>query len=458
MSRVFLFLPIPKDFLLPKAVLYKKPQQIESSKITKETAGNYTEAQENTQQIQKKSSSRLSLEKFFSPKNIMINYGYPSISTEISNAKRNKFNTFDFNDFTEKAINNNKIKPSKELSLSNEGNYQKDYKYYTVTKMRYSVNSNCSIKNGNTKPITKRKRLNESINAKIDTIIKEYSPTCNYLLFSKQVSLSIASSSKENYYNMKLVSFFNVFKLLSLFGLEVNYVLIDDNSSIEDIQKITYFPTLSSMTITITDEVIIESILKEISNKKIRQSLSDKTPSVQSMDKIEDLDNENKTNCSEAYAEYIIIDGLKVIVGQDSLKIEFIESKPPFVRSLLSHQIAKCFSCLKSFELINIEKVVNNSWFSVSWNPDSVNKDQRLQKTIFLAYYQFKLSSEDSNNSSNDSQLYQAIPPIGILPIKYDERQWLSPICKDNDYDVKDYGHLINKAMVSYLLLIVVLD
>lgn len=426
--------------VLPKAVLYKGPHQIEKQSNHQNTLDSQTQ-----NQTQIKSNCKLSLQKFFSPKSLRINYGYSSISPEITNIKLNKFNTLDFNDYTEIVINHSKMTPSKDLALLIENSYQNSPNYHTMTEFNDFPN-----KKSNIKPAIKRKVINDVTNTKIDLILKEYSQKCNYLLFLKQCSLSIFSSSKNDYYNMKLISFFTVFTPLSLFGLDVDYVLIDNDSTIEDIQKVTYFPTLSSLTISITDPDIIEPILKEITNKKIRQSLSDKTPSVQSIGLAEDLDNENKTNCSEAYTEYIIIEGLKIIVGQDSIKIEFIESKPPYVRNLFHSQIAKCFNSLKAFELIDMEKVINNSWFCVSWNPHSINKDQRLQITIFLAYYQFKLSSDDLNINIPNG-VYRTIPPIGILPIKYDERQWLSPFCNvnENENEVKEYDHLITRAMVS---------
>jgi hypothetical protein len=143
---------------------------------------------------------------------------------------------------------------------------------------------------------------------------------------------------------------------------------------------------------------------------------------------ITDSETNNKVNSTgriKTNFEYeFLIGDTKIILTNKNLTIEFYEIKPPHSRQILSNQLDYLFESLKFLKTISINKLELSSWFCVLWTPVKSSKGL-LMSSSFLTYYQFNLNNHIIPSNNKD---YIEIPIIGILPIKFENKIFLSSI------------------------------
>jgi hypothetical protein len=186
---------------------------------------------------------------------------------------------------------------------------------------------------------------------------------------------------------------------------------------------VNYSPTLSSMEIFFTDTLTYDKILEELKEKR------SSSEACKFYDYSTNHNNQSMNNYKKdtLLFEYNVTENLKFLVFNKKIKLEFYENRPPHSRVILSSQLEEIFSCLKTFDFIDLNKIDKSSWFSVLWSPFRSNKTQ-FNSTTFLSYYQFGYTDSDMYyRGYND---YMEIPIVGILPIKFDDNVWLSKITK----------------------------
>ena len=204
----------------------------------------------------------------------------------------------------------------------------------------------------------------------------------------------------------------------------------------------SYFPSLSSMEITITNKEIINELIELLFQKKL---LVQKMKSILLQSFSESPSQENKIKYS--YLEYTPVEqipGLKIIIKNlSSFIIEYYENRPPHLRELFIKHIHQILSKhLPPLLKCSISQLSSNSWFSVLWSPTK-SSSVNYMTTSFISYYQFKFSEESLNKQS----LYGEIPIIGILPIKFIHKYFLERISKN--YIGKVYDPLILKSSLE---------
>jgi hypothetical protein len=117
------------------------------------------------------------------------------------------------------------------------------------------------------------------------------------------------------------------------------------------------------------------------------------------------------------------------ISKENTVKIEFFETKPPYSRPILIEVFQYLFEKFPVLKEINLSNLSQNSWFSLLWTPLK-STNTKLSCTSFLIYYQFSINDQVLKTQVNSA--YEEIPLIGILPIKMDENIWFSKISQMN--------------------------
>lgn len=179
------------------------------------------------------------------------------------------------------------------------------------------------------------------------------------------------------------------------------------------------------MEIFLTDTMTYDKISKELIEK--RNSSEAYKFYDYSTNHMNQSNNDNNYRKDTLMFEYNVTENLKILIFDKKIKLEFYENRPPHSRVILSSQLEEIFSCLKTFDLIDLNKIDKSSWFSVLWSPVRSNKSH-FNSTTFLSYYQFGYTDLDLYyRGFND---FMEIPIVGILPIKLDDNVWLNKITK----------------------------
>ncbi len=163
---------------------------------------------------------------------------------------------------------------------------------------------------------------------------------------------------------------------------------------------------------------------------------------------------EEKEGKKSSEYEFLIGDpSLKILIKNKSIKIEFYEHRPPHSRQILSSQIAVLFETFESLKKTPMSKLENSSWFSVLWSPMKSSKSI-FMNTSFITYYQFdKLRGRERSGSLKE---YSELTIIGVLPIKFENKLFLSRIMNVNALQYPIYGEnngLLKSSIVSYFFL-----
>jgi len=238
-----------------------------------------------------------------------------------------------------------------------------------------------------------------------------YEGQCNFLIFMKSVKPYLHKMNSNSFRNINLHTFFANFDKVSIFGLDISYILETG------VANVNYSPTLSSMEIMISDKVSVEKLLKKM---KKEDFLKEK--------------NVQKT------FEFYLTEDCKLRYFQGKITIEYYEDKPPYSRTILSEQINYILGLVDGLKEVMIPNVNQNSWFSIIWNPCKTH-NHRFTNTSFLVYYQFQVT--DSLHNMCSSQ-YLEIPIIGILPINFEEILWLRKI-NNKSQQFNNIGYTLNE-------------
>jgi hypothetical protein len=148
--------------------------------------------------------------------------------------------------------------------------------------------------------------------------------------------------------------------------------------------------------------------------------------------------------------DYYIDEGktMKLLIGQDSIKIEFFENRPPHSRQIFISQIEQIINSFEVLRNITLNKIGNQSWFTVLFTPFKCSKSI-LMNSSFLVYYQFNLDEMALENNNSD---FTEVPIIGILPIKFENKVFLQLINKNTQMNV-NINYNMNMNNNNYMIL-----
>lgn len=149
--------------------------------------------------------------------------------------------------------------------------------------------------------------------------------------------------------------------------------------------------------------------------------------------------------------EIILNEYLKLIYSNQILKIEFYDTRPPHSRPIFYNQIEEIFKILTVLKTIENSQINDTSWFSILWTPLKSNKSNFLN-TSFLVYYSFINFDTQSEN-----QEYIKMPIIGILPIKFHNKLFLTKIQKSEKSEIDDtlmkkYIVIITNSRIMFMI------
>lgn len=173
-----------------------------------------------------------------------------------------------------------------------------------------------------------------------------------------------------------------------------------------------YTPSLSSMIINITDDRIISNILDDLCELK-------------------HFEKKNKF-------DFAINEQLRIIYSNNVISIEHYETRPPHSRQMFYSQIEEIYNYLPTIKKIDITTICDTSWFSILWNPIKANKAS-YQNTSFIVYYSF--NKEELNTIQ--------IEIIGILPIKFNNKLFLTKIKKTGNNEIDE--SVMKKSIVIFI-------
>jgi hypothetical protein len=193
---------------------------------------------------------------------------------------------------------------------------------------------------------------------------------------------------------------------------------------LDDLINTTYSPTLSSLEIQISNKEICILLIDDLTR------IHKHTNHLQ-LKSIFENDSSGTSNIGSEY-EFLIGDSnLKFIIKNYSIKIEFYEHKPPHSRQILSNQIGILFENFETLKNISLEKLDHNSWFSILWSPMKSSKSS-FMNTSFISYYKFLGATLRENILKGNLREYSELSIIGVLPIKFENKLFLSRIINMN--------------------------
>jgi hypothetical protein len=195
---------------------------------------------------------------------------------------------------------------------------------------------------------------------------------------------------------------------------------------LDDLINTTYSPTLSCLELQISNKEICILLINDLTKiHKHTDHLHLKS--------IFDNDNSGSTSNPGSEYEFLIGDSnLKFIIKNNSIKIEFYEHKPPHSRQILSNQLGILFDSFESLKNITLEKFDQNSWFSILWSPMKSSKSL-FMNTSFISYYNLLGATLRQNKLKGSIREYSELSIIGVLPIKFENKLFLSRIISMNN-------------------------
>jgi hypothetical protein len=120
---------------------------------------------------------------------------------------------------------------------------------------------------------------------------------------------------------------------------------------------------------------------------------------------------------------------LKLIIKYNLIKFEFFEIRPPHSRQILITQIQ---DLLESFDLlgkIKLSEISSDSLFSILYSPFKSTKGLMMNSS-FLVYQRLNFEANNftlnSAKNFNVNKNFVEVPIIGILPIKFENKMFLS--------------------------------
>lgn len=254
--------------------------------------------------------------------------------------------------------------------------------------------------------------------------------------------------------------------------------------------NLAYSPTLSSLEIMITsNSKIFFEILEEF--KKLKHTSREKEIMLHKLieftrksknSSIEDKNfeanhiNDNIDSVPEeilnfSYERYLAEgNNLKLIVQYDLIKFEFFEIRPPHSRQILIKQIEDLLDSFNVIKKLKISDITNDSLFSILYSPFKSTKGLMMNSS-FLVYYQLKIYDNDNTQDLNPLLNYSntknftknlfpnqivnknfvEVPVIGILPIKFENKIFMNPICKMVNSFMRNMN-VINNNSNNYMM------
>ncbi len=179
----------------------------------------------------------------------------------------------------------------------------------------------------------------------------------------------------------------------------------------------TYSPTLSSIEITLTDRVICENLIKDLG------LISKISPEVKAFFTEDNFKTDAKMQCMDY--EYKIDSNTKIIINNQRIKFEYYETKPPHLRQILIKQIDHLFKNFVTIKKMSINALDSSSWLSILWTPVKSSKSH-LMNSSFLTYYKFNF--KEKTCKKGEPTPFTEISLIGLLPIKFENKLFLSRI------------------------------
>ena len=324
-------------------------------------------------------------------------------------------NTTNLNNFNN--INQNKNRP-KIPNISNIQNLMNINNNMNNINIMSRINNITNINNKNTMNnmnIIRKfhyENKEEKETQKIKNIFTlENQHKSNIDIFIKSVTPLIKKSTEENYLKVKIISFLDNLKIMSLFGLNTIYY------NLGELVHMWYSLSLSSFSIKIINKQLISQIFEEIKQKK----------------KINNLNLQQNEEIS------IIESVFRLYFTTEYLDITFIESKPDYFRKSYNSLIKSLVTSIPLFTQITLEDIdLNKSYFALLYS--SVKIQKPFTPHSFIVYYNFTKEIIQENNN------YCKQGIVGILPIKVNWDFFMQKITFNNNQmynkqSMQQYGY-----------------
>ena len=285
------------------------------------------------------------------------------------------------------------ISPQEKIINNNNRNF------YSMTPMIQTIHKRIldwENKNTNTSNINLNNKSDfnniETINCLKNDFLNFFDGKNNLEIFINSVTPFINKEESDNFFKMKLISYFDFFKQISIFELRNTYYLYGY------LININYSISLDSINLIISNQNIYQKITDFLSTKAdVRNFLEIDTCIL----KIVNAFNQIKS----------IID-----------KNNKYEYKPWHSRQIFINEIKEIVKKIPILQEIKLDEIdINDSYFSIFYFPTKANRPY-MTFTSFIVYYRFNKEIDLNNNK------YEKNSIMGILPIKFDPKLFLTKI------------------------------
>ena len=299
---------------------------------------------------------------------------------------------------------------SKEININNNSNNNNNNNFYSMTPMIQTIHKRIldwENKNNNTNNINlniNNKSYFNNItlnNIQIKNGLKNeflnfFDGKNNLEIFINSITPFISKEESNNFFKIKLMTYFNFFKCISIFELRNTYYLY-------------------GYLININYSITLDSINLIISNQNIIQQMIDFLISINKIKTKEEIKENKDIIISD------LIPNLMVRFYSNKMIILFIGNKPWHSRQIFINEIKEIAKKIPILEEIKLEDIDNESYFSTLYHPTKANRPY-MTFTSFIVYYRFNKEIVLNNDK------YEKNSIMGILPIKFDPKLYLTKI------------------------------
>ena len=226
----------------------------------------------------------------------------------------------------------------------------------------------------------------------------------NFDLFLKSVTPLYNSKIAPSFLKLKIFKILENFKKTSLTGLKNMYCYQDE------IIYLSYSLSLSSLSIKITNKILIEEIVTELCKN------------------YKTLERYNKLIDKEEIR--IWLNQFVLYFSNEYILISFAENKPVHYRDSYYKQLKELKKDIPFLSKINIEDIdLMESFFSILYSPLSSTKEH-VNYTSFIVYYQFskEVNREMPGEKKGKLNEYEKLTVCGVLPLNLNAELFLQRI------------------------------
>ena len=288
---------------------------------------------------------------------------------------------------------------SKERNINNNNN-----NFYSMTPMIQTIHKRIldwENKNTNTSNINLNNKSDfnniETINCLKNDFLNFFDGKNNLEIFINSVTPFINKEESDDFFKMKLISYFDFFKQISIFELRNTYYLY-------------------GYLININYSISLDSINLIISNQNIYQKITDFLISINKIKSKEEIKEDEGIIVSD------LMPNLIIRYNSNKIIISFNGNKPWHSRQIFINEIKEIVKKIPILQEIKLDEIdINDSYFSIFYFPTKANRPY-MTFTSFIVYYRFNKEIDLNNNK------YEKNSIMGILPIKFDPKLFLTKI------------------------------